>query len=66
MRFLFRLFVLLLLLAGAAAVAAGWWLHRPLALRTPTVELAIEPGTLPRGVARAVQEAGVDVNADLL
>ena len=30
------------------------------------VELEIEPGTSPRGVAQAVQAAGISVNADLL
>jgi UPF0755 protein len=65
-RFLLRIFLLGLLAAGAAAGAAWWWVHQPLALRTPTVDLSIEPGTLPRSVAQAVQDAGVDVNADLL
>jgi UPF0755 protein len=31
-----------------------------------TLDLAIEPGTLPRGVAQAVANAGVDINPDLL
>lgn len=66
MRFLLRIFLLGLLAAAAAAGAAWWWVHQPLALRTPTVDLSIEPGTLPRSVAQAVQDAGVDVNADLL
>jgi UPF0755 protein len=35
-------------------------------LSAPTVDLSIEPGTLPRGVAQAVQDAGVDVNPELL
>ena len=35
-------------------------------LGTPTVDLSIEPGTLPRGVAQAVRDAGVDVDPDLL
>jgi UPF0755 protein len=65
-RFLLRIFLLGLLAAAAAAGAAWWWVHQPLALRTPTVDLSIEPGTLPRSVAQAVQDAGVDVNADLL
>ncbi|RYY82842.1 MAG: endolytic transglycosylase MltG [Comamonadaceae bacterium] len=55
------------MLAAIALAAAGWWwVERPLPLATPTVELAIEPGTVPRAVARAVREAGVDVEPDLL
>jgi len=50
------------LLAGAAA----WWLNQPLALSSETVDLSIEPGTSPRGVAQAAAEAGVDVNPTLL
>jgi UPF0755 protein len=40
--------------------------YQPLRLSAPTVDLSIEPGTLPRGVAQAVQDAGVDVNPELL
>lgn len=45
---------------------AGWWLHRPLPLRTATVDLTIAPGTSPRGVARALVDAGVQAPAVLL
>ena len=45
---------------------ALWWVHHPLRLRAPAVDLSIDPGTLPRAVAQAVKDAGVDVNADLL
>lgn len=48
-------------LLGAAG-GALWWLHRPLPLAAPVVDLSIEPGTLPREVALAVQAAGVDVS----
>ena len=41
-------------------------LFRSLRLPAPTVELSIEPGTLPRAVAQAVADAGVDVDAQLL
>ncbi|HXD39940.1 MAG TPA: endolytic transglycosylase MltG [Ramlibacter sp.] len=65
-RFLLTVF----LLASLAALAAGgwalWWVYQPLRLPAPTVDLSIEPGTLPRGVAQAVQDAGVDVNPELL
>ena len=43
-----------------------WWVYQPLRLTAPTVDLDIEQGTLPRGVAQAVRDAGVDVNPDLL
>jgi UPF0755 protein len=58
------------LLASMAVLAAGgwglWWVYQPLRLPAPTVDLDIEQGTLPRGVAQAVKDAGVDVNPDLL
>ncbi|HVZ43609.1 MAG TPA: endolytic transglycosylase MltG [Ramlibacter sp.] len=50
---------------GAAGWAA-WWVYHPLTLRAPSLDLSIEPGTLPRAVAVAVRDAGVDVNPDLL
>ncbi|WP_048440663.1 endolytic transglycosylase MltG [Caenimonas sp. SL110] len=65
-RFLLAVF---LLLSGAALGAGGWalwWVYQPLRLATPTVDLSIEPGTLPRGVAQAVADAGVDVRPDFL
>jgi UPF0755 protein len=58
---------LLGVLALLAAAGAGlWWVHQPLRLPAATVDLSIEPGTLPRGVAQAVRDAGVDVEPDLL
>jgi UPF0755 protein len=58
------------LLAVFAALAAGgfafWWLHQPLRLAAPSLDVSIEPGTLPRGVAQAVVDAGVDASPDLL
>jgi UPF0755 protein len=65
-RFLLTVF----LLVSMAMLAAGgwglWWVYQPLRLPAPTVDLDIEQGTLPRGVAQAVRDAGVDVNPDLL
>jgi len=64
---LLKLFFLLAVLAFLAAAGAGWWwLHQPLRLPSATVDLSVEPGTLPRGVAQAVRDAGVEVNPDLL
>ena len=65
-RFLLTLFLLAALGVLAAGGWAWWWVHHPLALRAPTLDLSIEPGTLPRGVAYAVRDAGVDVDPDLL
>lgn len=65
-----RFFLTVFLLAALAALAVGgaalWWVYQPLRLPPPSVELSIEPGTLPRGVADAVARAGVDVNPTLL
>jgi UPF0755 protein len=65
-RFLLTVFLLAFLAALGAAGAAYWWVNQPLRLPAATVDLSIEPGTLPRGVAQAVKDAGVDVSADLL
>jgi UPF0755 protein len=65
-----RFFWTVFLLGAFGALAAGgwalWWVYKPLDLRTPSVDLSIEPGTLPRGVAQAVRDAGVDVEPELL
>ncbi|WP_273361857.1 endolytic transglycosylase MltG [Simplicispira suum] len=61
-----RTFKGLLLLVLALAGAAWWWLHAPLPMGDAPIELAIEPGTSPRGVARDVQAAGVQTDARLL
>jgi UPF0755 protein len=58
-----RLFVSLLLVAGVLGISigagVGWWLHQPLALAAPQLDLSIEPGTSARGVAQAAVDAGV-------
>jgi UPF0755 protein len=60
------MFLLVFLAALAAAGGAYWWVNQPLRLPATTVDLSIEPGTLPRGVAQAVKDAGVDVSPELL
>ena len=55
-----------MLLGIALGGAAYWWLHQPLDLGPEPLELAIEPGTTPRGVARDVVAAGVKTDARLL
>jgi UPF0755 protein len=66
MRALRWLLWLMLLAALALGAAAAWWLQRPLTLATPTVELTIEPGTSPRGVAEQWVAAGVQAPPELL
>lgn len=65
-----RLSTTVFLLAALLVLGAGgwglWWVHHPLSLAAPTVDLSIEPGTLPRAAAQAVTDAGVDVDPLLL
>lgn len=65
-RFLLTVFLLFSLVVLAAGGWGLWWVYQPLRLSAPSVDLSIEPGTLPRGVAQAVKDAGVAVNPDLL
>jgi len=58
-RWVVRLVAVVLLLAGTVAAGGAWWLHRPLALAGPSVELSIEAGSTPRDVAQAWVDAGV-------
>jgi UPF0755 protein len=66
LRFLSKVFFLVVLAAVAAGAWAVWWVDHPMTLSAPSLDLSIEPRTLPRAVAQAVKEAGVDVNPDLL
>ncbi|MES2783961.1 MAG: endolytic transglycosylase MltG [Pseudomonadota bacterium] len=65
-----RFFLAIFLLLFGAALGVGgwalWWVYQPLRLATPTVDLSIDPGTLPRGVAQAVADAGVNVRPEIL
>ncbi|MDA8443806.1 endolytic transglycosylase MltG [Paracidovorax valerianellae] len=66
-----RFLALVLIIFGSLGGAAAWWLHQPLPVRSgmpvaQPLELAIEPGTTPRGVARDVIAAGIDTDARLL
>ena len=65
-RFLVTVVFLSALLGLGTGGWALWWLDQPLQLRAGTVDLSIEPGTLPRGVAQAVASAGVSVRPELL
>lgn len=66
MRRIIQGLLFLVLMAVAAAGVAMWWLHQPLGQNAPALELEIEPGTTPRGVARDVVKAGVQTDARLL
>ncbi|WP_051603032.1 endolytic transglycosylase MltG [Simplicispira psychrophila] len=61
-----RLLSWLLFLALALGGAAVWWVYTPMPVGNAALELEIEPGTSPRGVARNVEAAGVRVDARLL
>lgn len=63
MRRLMKFLVVLVLALGGWAF---WWVNHSLPLSAPTLELAVEPGTPPRSVARDVVGAGVQTSADLL
>ena len=65
-RFLLTVFLLISIAALGLGGWALWWVYQPLRLPGPAVDLSIENGTLPRGVAQAVRDAGVDVSPDLL
>jgi len=60
----FLAFIALVLIASGGA--AFWWLHQPLVTGGEALELAIEPGTTPRGVAQATVAAGAQADAQLL
>ncbi|HEY4069271.1 MAG TPA: endolytic transglycosylase MltG [Burkholderiaceae bacterium] len=60
------LMALVLCALAVAAAAAGWWLTRPLPLAADSVEVSVELGTSPRGIAQAWVQAGVRASPTLL
>ena len=54
------LLILLVLLGTMVGGGVLWWANQPLPLRSSEVELAIEPGTTPRDIARGWVQAGID------
>lgn len=56
----------LVLIGVLATGAAVWWLQRPLTLAGDSIEISIEPGVTPRGVADAWVQAGVKSDPTLL
>ncbi len=65
-RFLVTLLLLAVLAAGAVGVWAWRWVNQPLPLRQDVVELSVEPGMTPRGIAQAWVDAGVDTSPVML
>jgi UPF0755 protein len=57
----FLCFLLCLALLAAAGGVAWKWANEPLNLAQPKVDFAVEPGSAPRAVARALNAAGVPV-----
>ncbi|SSW71161.1 endolytic transglycosylase MltG [Achromobacter agilis] len=51
---------LLIVLAAAATVGAAWyWMNKPMQLPADKIDFVVDPGSSPRTVARALNEAGV-------
>ena len=65
-RILARLVAWAALVIILLAATLAWWLHRPLDLAAPEVELSIERGTPAAAVAQAWVDAGVQTSAPLL
>ena len=65
-RWLVTFFVGLALLVALFLGGAYLWVQQPLHPQGPVLDLTIEPGTTPRGVAQAVVDAGASTSADAL
>ncbi|WP_416548609.1 endolytic transglycosylase MltG [Limnohabitans sp. DCL3] len=63
---LMKLLTSLSLLALLLVAAAVWWIQHPMDTRQTTLDVSIEPGTSPKAIAQAVQDAGADVSASML
>ena len=61
-----RLLTWFLVVTLALGGWAYWWVNQALDLTAPTLDLSIEPGTTPRGVAQAAVDAGVQTSPALL
>lgn len=61
-----RLFAVFFLLSALAAGGALWWINHGLGASSESVDLSVEPGTSVRGVAQAVNDAGLQVSPTLL
>jgi UPF0755 protein len=61
-----RLLSIVMVVILAAAGTGFWWINQSLGLGTPVIDLSIEPGTSPRGVAQDAVDAGVQTSPQLL
>ncbi len=62
-----RIFLIAVLVAAlGTAGAASYWLNQPLPQSAPMLDLAIEPGSSAREIARDAAQAGLTVNPSLL
>jgi UPF0755 protein len=61
-----RILGLILVVVLAAGGSGFWWINQSLPTSAAVVDLSIEPGTSPRGVAQAAVEAGVQTSPLLL
>jgi UPF0755 protein len=61
-----RIIWLFIAFSIAFLAVSAIWVLRPLPMRGDTVDLSIEPQTPVRGIAKAVAQAGIDVNSDVV
>lgn len=65
MRLFIKLIFCICLLLAAVSGAAWWWAHTPINMRSPAVEFRVTSGSSLRGAVNQIQEAGVELQADL-
>lgn len=66
LKWCWRLFQILFLAALVTAGGVAWWLNDPVVRSVQPVDLAIEAGTTPRGIAKLAVDSGIQVNPTLL
>ena len=61
-----RIILLFMALVLLFLAASAYWVYRPLPMKSQVVDLAIEPQTTGRGIAKAAVAAGIEVDPQLL
>jgi len=61
-----RIILLFMALVLLFLAASAYWVYRPLPMKSQVVDLAIEPQTTVRGIAKATVAAGIEVDPQLL
>jgi len=61
-----RIILLFMALVLLFLAASAYWVYRPLPMKSQVVDLAIEPQTTVRGIAKASVAAGIEVDPQLL